>query len=102
MKKVLIAVVLVIGLGGSTCSQDQGVALMNSCAAAESGLKIITALKAQGKLSKIQIIRIDQAVHAITPICGAEAVIDVARALDILEYQLLVLNGVMLEPGSDA
>lgn len=100
MRKVLVATFLVVFLGGSTCSQDPGLALMNGCAASESGIKMVTALKAQGKLSPEQITRIDFAVTSLTPICGGEAIVNPAAALSILENQLLVLNGVIINPGS--
>jgi hypothetical protein len=101
MKRLLVAAFLVLALGGMTCSNDQGIALMNGCAAAEQGLKFATALKAQGKLSAVQIARIDLVVNSVTPICGAEAIVNPSAALDILEMQLLTLNGVILEPGSN-
>lgn len=100
MKRVVIAVFLVVFLGGSTCSQEPAIQLMNGCAAAESGIKMATAMKAQGRLSAVQIARIDDAVNTLRPICGAEAIVDVRAALTILERQLLVLNGVVTAPGS--
>ena len=84
---------------GMTCSQDNaGLGVMTACSSATSGLKMLTAMKAQGKLSPINIARVDMAVNAIDPICGSATIPDPQMALTTLETQLLILNGVIVNP----
>ena len=94
MKKLIIVGALLL----AAC-QSPGQGILNSCAAAASGLNMLTAMKAQGRLSTEQIVTIDSAVDVIDPICGAGEVPDVETALAALETQLLLMQGVIIDAG---
>ena len=98
MRKIFpYLITLFLSLSVLACAQDVALQIMRSCAMATSGLKMATALKAQGKLSPVQIAQVDEFVLVVDPICGSEAIVNPDIALMSLEQQLLVLNGVVIE-----
>lgn len=102
MKRLAFVALLLLSACGTTGNPevDQGIAVMNTCASVEAGIRMATALKAQGQLSSVQIARVDHVINTTRPICGGTSIPSMSQALNTLELQLLILNGAITNPGS--
>ena len=67
----------------------------SACIAATGALEVLAPMRDRGMLNNTQIANVDDAVLLIDPICGAGDIPSYRDALQLLNTQILVLEGII-------